>query len=76
MRAEEIIAQVFKRKRELLLAGEKPEKIILSRENYETLEDYRRKLPPYPPGVPDYIGQYSLFDLPIFIDNSYDCDVV
>ena len=76
MRAEEIIASVYKQKRELMRAGKKPEKIVLSKINHTTLEDYRRKLPPFPPGVPDYITQYSLFGLQIFIDNEQDCSVL
>jgi len=74
-RAEEIIATVFKQKRALVEAGRTPEKIVMSKSNYDMLEDYRRKLPPYPPGVPDYMTQDSLFGLTIYIDNDHECEV-
>ena len=76
MRAEELIATVYKKKRSLLDGGRSPEKIVMSKANYDILEDYRRRLPPYPPGVPDYITRDSLFGLPIYIDNDHDCDVI
>ena len=75
-RAEEIIATVFKQKRALMEAGRTPEKVVMSKTNYDMLEDYRRKLPPYPLGIPDYITQDSLFGLAIYIDNDHDCEVV
>ena len=75
-RAEEIIATVFKQKRALMEAGRTPEKVVMSKSNYDMLEDYRRKLPPYPQGIPDYITQDSLFGLAIYIDNDHDCKVV
>ena len=76
MRAEEIIAAVYKRRSEIVREGRRPEKVVLSKANYDLLEDYRRRLPPFPPGIPDYITQYSLFDLPIYVDDSCDCDVL
>ena len=75
MRAEELINSIYKQKAELLKSGAKPEKIVLSRANYDLLEDYRRKLPPLPLGIQDYLTQYTLFDLPIYIDNSFECEV-
>ena len=75
MRAEELINCIYKQKADLLKAGNRAEKIVMSRTNYDLLEDYRRKLPPFPPGIPDYLTQYTLFGLPIFIDNSYECEV-
>jgi hypothetical protein len=76
VRAEELIASVYRQKRSLVEGGKAPEKVVMSKANYDILEDYRRKLPPYPLGVPDYITRDSLFGLPIYIDNNHDCDVI
>ena len=54
----------------------KPVKIVMPKVNYDLLEDYRRKLPLLADGVPDYFTQYALFGLPIYIDNSLDCEVM
>lgn len=76
MRAEEIIALIYRKRQELVSRGRRPVKIVLSKENCDTLEDYRRRLPPFPPGVPDYITRYSLFELPIYVDDTTDCEVL
>ncbi len=75
-RAEEIIASVYKQKRTLIDEGKSPQKVVMSKSNYDMLEDYRRRLPPFPPGVPDYVTQDSLFGLAIYIDNDHECDVI
>ena len=75
MRAEELIANVFHQKSRLAQSGSHANMVIMSRGNYDLIEDYRRKLPPYPPGVPDYLSQYAIFGLPIFIDNTCECEV-
>ena len=75
MRAEELIVNVFRQKSQLTRGGRHANMVVMSRENYDAIEDYRRKLPPYPPGVPDYLTQHTIFGLPIFIDNECECEV-
>ena len=75
MRAEELINDIFKQKTQLSKSGHTPEMIVMSKNNYDLLEDYRRRLTPFPDGVPDYITQYTIFGLPIFIDNGCECMV-
>jgi len=76
MRAEELINTIYMQKKALLGARTRPVKIIMPKVNYDLLEDYRRKRPLLADGVPDYFTQYALFGLPIYIDNSLDCEVM
>jgi len=73
VRAEELINRVYTQKSDLLRSGHRPERIVMSRANYDLLEDYRRRLAPLPPGIPDYITRYTLFNLPIYIENDTEC---
>lgn len=68
MRAEELIAGVWKENRERIEAGASPEKVIMSKENYDILQKYSASLGILLGDVEDYITRYSLFGLTIYID--------
>ncbi len=75
MRAEELIARVWTQKKQMLAAGERPTRIVISKDDYQTIQAYHRGLGFLPDGVEDYISRYALFDLPFFLDETPECRV-
>ena len=75
MRAEELIAGVWKQNLDLLNGGREPSKVIMSKSNYELLQRYHAGLGFVQDGAEDYISRYSLFGLAIYIDNRVDYKV-
>ena len=69
MRAEDIIAQVYKHKTELEAQGKKPERIVLTRAQYELVQAWHLGLGLPPPGLQDYVSRYEIFGIPIFIED-------
>lgn len=69
MDAQEIIVTVWKRKSEMLEEGKKPERLILSSDNYRKLRAYKIQLGELPHPEQDYLQKDSLFGIPVFIDN-------
>ena len=67
MRAEELIMRIWTQRQQLLTDGRRPKRIVISRSDYETIQDYHRGLGFLPDGVEDYISRYTLFDLPFFL---------
>ena len=75
MRAEELIAGVWKQNLECLHEGVTPGKVVMSKSNYELLQRYHAGLGLVRDGAEDYITRYSLFGLTIYIDNSIEYKV-
>lgn len=76
MRAEELILRVWTQKKRLLAAGKSPVRIVISRNDYTTIQEYHKVIGFLPEGVEDYISRYTLFDLPFFLDETGECNVV
>jgi len=75
MRAEELIMRAWTQRKELILGGKKPSRVVLSKTSYGLIQEYHRRLGFLPEGVEDYITRYSLFDLPFFLDETEECRV-
>lgn len=75
-RAEEIIVEALRQKNEALSRGRTPTGVVLSRTNYDLIQHYHARLGEVQGSVEDYIGQYSLFGMPIYIDNDVACRVI
>ena len=75
MRAEEIIVEIYRQKNELTGKGTVPTKVIMTKEQYDTLKRYKARLGELPDNAMDYITEDSLFGLPIFLDNVDQCIV-
>lgn len=69
MEAPEIIVTVWKKRSEMIEAGRKPERLVLSTENYSKLKEYKSRLGELPHPERDYLQEDSLFGIPVFIDN-------
>ena len=75
MRAEEIIAEIYRQKRELLDKGIKPDKVVFSMDIYRILKRYRELLGVIEGPVPDYLQQETVFGLTVCIDSDTDIKV-
>jgi hypothetical protein len=75
-RAEEIIVEALRQKNEALSRGRTPTGVVLSRANYALIQRYHAGLGEVQGAVDDYIGKYSLFGMPIYIDNNVSCRVI
>lgn len=67
-RAQEIILDVYRRRAERTGSSHRPERVIMSIEDYRTLQSYRALLGDAPEGRVDYLERYRLFDLEILIE--------
>lgn len=68
MKAEEIIAEVWRQRSEMIEAGKQPERIILSSGDYRRVQEYHVRLGELPKPDMDYIQKDSLFGIPVFIE--------
>ena len=68
MRAEEIIAEIYRQKREFLENGRRPNKVALSMEMCRILSRYRETLGVMQGPVPDYLLDETVFGLTICVD--------
>jgi hypothetical protein len=68
LRAEEIIAGIYARLREVRAAGKRPTAIVMPVTMYRTLQAYRAQLGEVRQGLPDYLGKYELFGVPIYTE--------
>ena len=68
MKAEEIISELWRQIRSMRDEGKKPEKVILSPDNYKTVQLWHAALGELPDPSKDYISKYSIFNLPVFIE--------
>ncbi|SIQ65454.1 hypothetical protein SAMN05920897_11277 [Alkalispirochaeta americana] len=68
-RAEEVIAAVYGRIATLRDQGKVPTSIVLPPAVYRLIQDYRAHLGESPQGLPDYLGKYEIFGLPLYTDS-------
>jgi len=71
----ELLAEILKQKRALIDAGARPERVVLSMTNYRAIQLFHATLGEAPEIMPDYITRYTIFELPVFIDNDHHCTV-
>lgn len=67
-RAEEIIAELYGSISRIRETGKVVTAIVLPVPVYRTLQDYRGTLGEIREGLPDYLGKYDLFGIPIYTD--------
>ncbi len=76
VRAEQIIVTIYKQRNDILEKKGSPEKVIMSLENYKKVQYYRACLGSLENDEMDYIKKYSIFGLPVFIDDDESVRVV
>jgi hypothetical protein len=65
-RAEEIIAETYKQVREAREKGRNPDRVVMNRELWLRIVEYRRSLGVIAGPVPDYLSEDGLFGLEIW----------
>jgi hypothetical protein len=68
-RAEEIIAETYKQVLEAREKGRTPDRVVMNRELWLRVVDYRRSLGVIAGPVPDYLSEDGLFGLEIWYGN-------
>ncbi len=71
-RAEEIIAELYGSISRLRNEGKVVTAIVLPVPMYRTLQEYRGTLGEIREGLPDYLGKYDLFGIPLYTDGGED----
>jgi hypothetical protein len=66
--AQELIAAVYGQIVTLREQGKEAIKIVLPPRQYQVLQEYRRTMGDVPQGLPDYLGRYDLFGIPLYTD--------
>ncbi|NBF38809.1 MAG: hypothetical protein GVY14_00180 [Spirochaetes bacterium] len=72
--AEELILLILKKRTEKEERGDRPTRVVLSMDAYRRIQQYHAELGELPKSI-DYITRDSIFNLPVYIDNSRGCDV-
>lgn len=67
-RAEEVIAAVYAQLCTVREGGRRPSAIVMPPALYQVVQRYRALLGDVPDGLPDYLGKYDLFGVPIYTD--------
>ncbi len=49
-------------------AGRRVTAVVMPAHLYHIVQDYRNRLGTVPDGLPDYLGRYDLFGIPIYTD--------
>ncbi len=73
--ATELLAEILRQKYVVLESGRQPERVVLSMRNYRLIQAYHATLGETPGSMPDYITRYTIFELPVYIDDTHDCIV-
>ncbi len=68
MRAEEVLAELWRQIRESREGGGRPVRIVLDPEAYRLVQDYRAALGTAAAPELDYLARHSLFGLPVYIE--------
>ncbi len=68
-RAEEIIAETYKQVLEAREKGQTPDRVVMNRELWLRVVDYRRSLGVIAGPGPDYLSEDGLFGLEIWYGN-------
>ncbi|MEX2443682.1 MAG: hypothetical protein WD492_08765 [Alkalispirochaeta sp.] len=71
-RAEEIIAELYGSVARIRETGKSVTAIVLPMSLYRTIQEYRATLGETRQGLPDYLGKYDLFGIPIYTDGGDD----
>lgn len=66
--AQEIIAAIYRQISSLRENGRKPSAIVLPVSYYRAIQQFRGSLGEVPQGLPDYLGKYDLFGIPLYTD--------
>lgn len=66
--AQELIALVYGQIAQLRENGKEATGIVVPPRLYRLLQDYRSTLGEIQEGLPDYIGRYDLFGIPLYTD--------
>jgi hypothetical protein len=75
MPAEELILLILKKRKEKEARNERPSRVVLSMANYRKIQQYHAELGELPNESIDYITRDTVFNLPVFIDETRGCDV-
>ncbi|MDA3948646.1 MAG: hypothetical protein PF508_05410 [Spirochaeta sp.] len=70
--AQELIAGIYGRLCSLRDADKEATAIVLPPDSYRLLQEYRNNLGEVPAGLPDYLGRYDLFGIPLYTDTRTD----
>jgi len=70
--AQALIAEIYGRIYSLRNEGREATAIVLPPAQYRLLQEYRANLGDVPAGLPDYLGRYDLFGIPLYTDNGTD----
>jgi len=69
VRAEELIVEIYRQRSELIDAGNKPVRVVVSPGHYKVLQAYRGRLGDLDGPVIDYLDPYRVFDLEICVED-------
>ena len=67
--AQEILLRLFSQKRDVIAAGKTPSRVVLSMQNYRTVQAFHASLGELPNPEIDYITRYTIFDLPVYTED-------
>ena len=70
-----VILELWRKRQALREQGRLPRRVVLSIQNYRLLQQYHATLGELPNPDVDYITRYTVFDLPVYIDDSVECNV-
>ncbi|TVR32907.1 MAG: hypothetical protein EA404_06135 [Spirochaetaceae bacterium] len=70
-----VILELWRKRQALREQGRLPQRVVLSVQNYRLLQQYHATLGELPNPDIDYITRYTVFDLPVYIDNNVECNV-
>ena len=73
--AQRLLVRLWRERQAVRASGRMPQRIVLSMQNYKLLQSYHALLGELPNPNIDYITRYTVFDLPVYIDDSSDCTV-
>ena len=68
MKAEEILAEVWRQIRDIRGRGGLPARIVISPEAYRLVQEYRAGLGSLENPEMDYLSRHSIFTLPVYVE--------
>ena len=60
--------EIYARVQEVRRTGRRVTAVVMPANLYRIVQDYRSRLGTVPEGLPDYLGRYDLFGIPIYTD--------
>lgn len=70
MRAEELVAEIYRQKNELQTNGKYPKTVVMNSSSYNTIQDWHKTLGTLEGTIPDYISKETIFGLDILLDSA------